>query len=413
MNSKMLPLTDIVSHEPIDGPPGFGVRRVAPLSEGWNEAQSSNTLRSAGADKAELAFRTPRRWREHPGPILPMVPTLVSVGALLLALLGFGCGKKHPATGTAQDLPVATVQVRAVESLKRMATEEVVATVRPKLSASLSAKVSGSVQQMLAAPGQAVKTGDLLVQIDAREIQARLDQAQAVREQVKKDVERFTVLLKQNALTQQEFDAAQSRLRVAEATVAEAQTMLGYTRLTAPFDGIVTAKRADVGDLATPGKPLVDLEDPTTLRLEADVPEALVDKVKLAQHYSVNIPNVGAVLQGTVAEVAPVADSVSRTFRVKLDLPATPGLRSGLFGRMAVPVADVEAIRVPASAVVVRGQMELAFVVVNRRAQLRLVKTGKHLGPEVEIVAGLSPGEPLVVDGASRLQDGQPVEVKP
>ncbi len=332
--------------------------------------------------------------------------------ALAATLLIAGCGKKHPAPPAAHPLPVVSVRVQTVENLKRTATEEVVATVRPKLSASIASKVSGTIQRMFVAPGQSVKTGEPLAQLDAREIQARLDQAQAVREQAKKDVDRFTILLKQNALTQQEFDTAQSRFRVADAGVAEAQTMLGYTRIVAPFDGVVTVKRADVGDLATPGKPLLDLEDPTTLRLEADVPETLVDKIKLDQALRVSIPNVSANLQGTVREVAPIADPVSRTFRVKLDLPPTPGLRSGLFGRVAVPVTEVEAIRVPASAVVVRGQMEIAFVVVERRAQLRLVKTGKRLGPEVEIVAGLTAGEPLVVDGAPQLQDGQPVEVR-
>jgi RND family efflux transporter MFP subunit len=336
-----------------------------------------------------------------------------SVGAALVGVtLMLGCSRKHAGPPAEEKLPVASVRAQAVQNLRRVATEEVVATVRPKLSASIASKISGTIQQMLASPGQSVKRGDPLVQIDAREIQARLDQAQAVREQARKDVDRFTRLLKENALTQQEFDAAQSRFRVADATVTEAQTMLGYTRILAPFDGIVTVKRADVGDLATPGKPLLDLEDPATLRLEADVPEALIDKIRLDQQLKVNIPNVSGAVQGTVTEVAPIADPASRTFRVKLDLPPTPGLRSGLFGRVAVPVAEVEAIRVPAGAVVVRGQMEIVFVVADRRAQLRLVKTGKQVGAEVEIVAGLSPGEQMVVEGAARLQDGQPVEVK-
>jgi RND family efflux transporter MFP subunit len=305
------------------------------------------------------------------------------------------------------------VRVQTVQTLKRTATEEVVGTVRPKLSAAVSSKVSGLVQQMLVAPGQSVKKGDSLVQIDAREVQARLDQAQAIREQASRELERFTTLLKQNAVTQQEFDAAQSRFRVADASVSEAQTILSHTRILAPFDGIVTAKRADVGDLATPGKPLLDLEDPAMLRLEADVPEALIDNIKLDEKLSVSIPNVSTALQGKVAEMPPTADPASRTFRVKLDLPATSGLRSGLFGRVEVPVAEVIAIRVPTAAVVVRGQMELAFVVVNQHAQLRLVKTGKHLGQEVEMVSGLSPGEAVVIEGAGPLLDGQPVEVKP
>ena len=340
-------------------------------------------------------------------------PSLLTLGlAGVTLLIAAGCGRKEHGRPPADNVPVVTVQVQAVASQKRLATEEVVGTVRPKLSASLSSKISGTIQQMLASPGQQVKAGELLVQIDAREIQARLDQAQAVREQARKDMERLAGLLKQNAVTPQEFDVVQSRFRVAEATVAEAQTMLSYTRVAAPFDGIVTAKRADVGDLAGPGKPLVDLEDPTALRLEADVPEALLDAIKMKQKLAVHVPSAKVSVDGIVSEISPAADPVSRTSRVKLDLPGAAGLRSGQFGRVAVPVAEVSAIRVPTSAIVVRGQMEVAFVAVNGVAQMRLVKTGKHLGAEVEIISGLAPGESLVVDGAKGLLDGQPVEAK-
>lgn len=330
----------------------------------------------------------------------------------LAALLAGGCSRQKHAPAAPETLPTATVRVQAVESVKRLATEEVVGTVRPKLSAAIAAKISGTILQMLAAPGQSVKAGQLLVRIDAREIQARLDQAQALREQTQKDLDRFKKLLAEDILAQQEFDATQSRFRVADATAREAETMLGYTKILAPFDGVITAKRADVGDLATPGKPLLELEAPAALRLEADVPEALIDRIKLNEKLAVRVPTANLSLEATVSEISPIADPVSRTFLVKLDLPQTPGLRSGQFGRVAVPVAEVSAIRVPAGAVVVRGQMEIAFVVVNQRAQLRLVKTGKHLGGEVEIVSGLSAGETIVVEGAGALLDGQPVQAK-
>jgi hypothetical protein len=119
------------------------------------------------------------------------------------------------------------------------------------------------------------------------------------------------------------------------------------------------------------------------------------------------------VIAGTVCEIAPVADPNSRTVLVKLDLPGSPGLRNGQFGRVAIPVAEVHALRVPATAVVVRGQMEIVFVATNRQAQLRLVKTGKHLGEAVELVSGVSPGEQIVSEGAGQLRDGQSLDIKP
>ncbi len=329
-----------------------------------------------------------------------------------LVLLAAGCHRHEPSPAAKTPLAAAPVKVQTVQSLRRAATEEVVGTVRPRLSALLSTKLSGTIGQMLAVPGQAVKAGQLLVEIDSREIQARLEQATATRDQTQKDLQRFKTLLAQNALTQQEFDAAQSRARVAEAAVKEAETMLTYTRVVAPFDGVVTAKRAEAGDLSTPGLTLVEVEDPRTLRLEADVPEGLVGSLQPQQKLTVRVPAAQAIMEGLVGEIAPAADPLSRTVRVKLDLPETRGVRSGQFGRVAVPVAEVNAIRVPAGAVVVRGQMELAFVVDHERAQMRLVKTGKHLGQEVEVVSGLNSGEQIVVEGAGQLSDGQPVEVR-
>lgn len=112
------------------------------------------------------------------------------------------------------------------------------------------------------------------------------------------------------------------------------------------------------------------------------------------------------------SEIAPAADPNSRTFRVKLDLPPTLGLRLGQFGRVTVPLNEIATVRVPARALVVRGQMEIVFVVEQQKAQLRLVKTGKRLGDEWEVVSGLNAGESIVVEGAASLSDGQPVEVK-
>ena len=265
---------------------------------------------------------------------------------------------------------------------------------------------------MLVAPGQNVKAGELLVQLDAREVQAQLDSATAVRQQAESDLKRATDLIQQKILSQSEFDSAQSKFRVADAAAAQAQTLLGYTRIVAPFAGVITRKDADVGDLAAPGKALLEMEDARDLRLEADVPEAVISRIALGDKLSVRVSGVTNDLEGVVSEIAPSADPNSRTFLVKLDLPPTPGLRAGQFGRVAVPVGETSALRVPATAVLQRGEMEIVFVMVNGHAQLRLVKTGKRVGDEVELVSGVDAGEPVVVDGAGNLADGQPVEVK-
>jgi RND family efflux transporter MFP subunit len=260
--------------------------------------------------------------------------------------------------------------------------------------------------------GQRVKADELLIQLDAREIQARLDQAKAVLEQTGQDRKRFETLLQQKAVTQQEFDAVQTRARVAEATVSEAETMLGYAKITAPFTGVVTHKWADMGDIAVPGRPLLELEDPASLRLESDFPEALIERIHPGDKLAVRISALTQDGEGVVGEIAPAADPNSRTFRVKLDLAPATSARLGQFGRVAVPIGAITTLRVPVSALVVRGQMEIMFTVTNRQAQMRLVKTGKRFDQEIEILAGLQAGDSLVSEGAATLTEGQPVEVK-
>ncbi len=185
--------------------------------------------------------------------------------------------------------------------------------------------------------------------------------------------------------------------------------MLAYVEVKAPFDGVVTRKVADVGDLAAPGKPLVEVEDPTRLQMEADVPEAIAGRIRTAARMAVRTGEAGAELTATVAEIAPNADPLSRTFRVKLDLPNDQGLMSGQFARLGVPVGETSSMRVPASAVVQRGQMEIVFAVENQRARLHLVKTGRQLQGETEILSGLDSGDSVIVDNANQLVDGQPV----
>lgn len=330
----------------------------------------------------------------------------------LAALALLAACSKHSGPATTESLPTASVRVAAIATGKHEASEDVVGTVRAKLRAVMEAKVSGRVEQLAVVAGQRVKTGDLLVQIDAGEVKARLDQALAVREQADNDLKRFTTLLRQEAVTRSEFDAVQARQRIALASVKEVETMLGYTRVTAPFDGVITRKWVDVGDLAAPGKPLLEMEDPANLRFEANIPEALIQKVESGGRLRVRVATVDRELAGTVAEIAPSSDPNSRTFLVKLDLPADAALRAGQFGRATIPIGELSALRVPAGALVQRGQMELVFVVVDGHAQLRLVKTGKRLADEIELVSGAQAGEQVVVEGASQLRDGQPVQIR-
>jgi len=142
------------------------------------------------------------------------------------------------------------------------------------------------------------------------------------------------------------------------------------------------------------------------------VPETLLPHLKTGASMIVQLPSLKREVLGTITEISPVADMTSRTIRVKYDLPAATDLRAGLFGRVAIPLASVKSLRVPANAVLRRGQLEYVFVLQEGKARLRLVKTGAVLGGEVELVSGLEPGERIASTELDKLADGQPVTAR-
>jgi membrane fusion protein (multidrug efflux system) len=338
----------------------------------------------------------------------PRFPLWVAVSTLSLG--SFAC-QKHAPPPPPELLPAAEVQVQTVDPQQHRASAEVVGTVRAKVRSTIEAKVAGRIARMPVDVGQRVKAGQLLVQLDADEIRARARQAEAVLERANADMRRFSALLAQQAVTQQEYDSAQAQKRVATASLQEARTMMSYAKVKAPIGGVVTRKHADVGDLAAPGKPLLEIEDPGALRLEVNVPAALIGRVERGESLTVRLAGLDKELTGSVTEVAPSADPNSRTFLTKIDLPTDEGVRIGQFGRAIIPTGETTILRIPRTALVRRGQLEIVFVVDHGKAHLRLVKTGKVLGTEIEIVAGLEDGESVVVSGPDKLLDGQPVEL--
>ena len=331
---------------------------------------------------------------------------------VVAALALISCGKHEPNDRSGPALPATEVQVAKVAMQTLQLSEELTGTARAKVRAVIEAKISGRILAMDVTLGQTVKAGETLATLDAQELQARLESAKATLEQTTRDEQRIASLVATNAVSKAEYDAAKARLDVAKAGLSEAQTMLGYARITAPFDGVVTRKLADQGDLATPGKPLLDLDNPAQLQLEADIPETLIANLKLGTQIPVRASQA-AVTSATVAEISPAGDPNSRTFPVKLDLPAGSPMRPGQFVRIAVPVREYEALVIPAAALVQRGQMQMVFVNDNGQARLRLVRAGRQRAEGIEVLAGLDGGESIVVSNAAKLSDGQPLTVKP
>ena len=339
---------------------------------------------------------------------------LLAAGLVVLA----GCKGGHEGKSV-PELPVAQVSVQEVVEESVKSQIEVVGTVRAVERASIAPRVSGQIAQLPVVLGSQVQKGDLLVKISAGEISAQVLQARAQVEQARRNLAREERLRKQEASTSETVKSLRDQVRIAEAAHKEMTTMLGYATITAPFAGTITRKIANVGDLASPGVVLLELENEKALQVVAQVPEGLILKVRKGDVLLVSVPAAGVSLSGEVAEVAPVADPVSRTASVKINIAAGADLRPGQFARVTMTGSGEKSLMVSEKAVLAFGQMERVFLVeaagqgATSIARLRLVRTGARDDGQVEILAGLMPGDRVVIGGAEKLADGQPLDVKP
>ena len=318
-------------------------------------------------------------------------------------------GKAAPEAAPAVPVPVS-VAVAHVEP--SVLVEPVVGTVRPKLQATVSPKISGRILELAVVPGQRVEAGQLVARLEAGELEASRNRALAALEQANRELERQRQLLQSRATAQALVDQADAAQRMAAASLKEIESTLAQATVRAPFSGTVTRKLADTGDLGLPGRGLVLIEDPGHLRFEAPVPESLAGSLAVGQKIPVLVDAIAARLEGTVAELEPSADSASRTFVVRLDLPDTKGLRAGLFGRAHLPRGEAPRLLVPAAAVVRRGQMELVFGLSDGRATLHLVRTVPAADGRRILLSGLADAQQVVVDPPATLREGDAVVVK-
>jgi multidrug efflux pump subunit AcrA (membrane-fusion protein) len=373
------------------------------------------------------------------------------------------CGKKPEVA--AEKLP--TVKGARVDRVSISPIEdyyEATGTVRSKTTIVLSSKVMGAVMSLRAREGDRVRAGQVLIEIDNRDASAQLQKVEAGLRQAQEglaEVEqavnaakstqaaaeankrladstyaRYQTLLERKSVSQQEFDEAKAKQEMAEAEarraadtlkmlaakkrqalaqidqaraeVANAQVYLSYARIASPISGVVVARHTEVGSTATPSAPLLTIEDGSRYRIEVAVEESQLGKIVVGQQARARIDALGANdLEGGVSEITPAADPMSRSYTVKIDLPSRQGLRSGLYGVARFVSGRKQAMLVPRKAVVERGQLAGVFVVDDASvARLRLVKTGKSYGENVEALSGLSDGERIVVDGVANLKDG-------
>ena len=331
---------------------------------------------------------------------------------LALVVVFYGCASE-PRPRIPPSLPPTGIQVAKADRSLRPVVTEVVGTVRSIHDAAIAPLVSGTVTEVRVRLGSFVRAGEVLVRLSARELDARREQARAVSALATQDRDRAAALKKQEANTLAQYEAALSQWSVARAQDAEASTLADRTVLRAPFAGVITAKLVTVGETVLPGRPLLTLEGRAANRFEAQVPESVSGGLGVGQHFPVRIDGLGSELDGRIAEINPSSDDATRTRLVKIDLPETPGLRSGQFGRVLLATGQAPTVTVPSDAVFRHGQLETVFVVESGTARLRLVRCGRERDGRAQISSGLSGGETVALAGVAELVDGQRVQESP
>jgi RND family efflux transporter MFP subunit len=377
-------------------------------------------------------------------------PAAAAIFGLGFGLLAPACSHApQPAQSSAAAIPVTTAAVKMADVAE---TFDAGGVVQARTTATLTSRILAPVREVRVAPGDRVRAGQVLVVLDGRELAAEARRARAAGAAADQEViaagaerqasaaalelarathARVAALQAKRSATAQELDDATGALRAAEARVAgaaaraqgavsgvagaraygdAAATVETFSRITAPFDGIVTEKMVETGNMASPGTPLIRVEDARGFRLDVRVDESRVRQVSRGATVPVAVDTgtggEPSLVKGTVTEVGRAVDADARAFLVKIALPADAGLRSGMFGRAHFSGSPRRTLTVPAGALVRRGQVISVFVIENGVARMRLVNVSG-----TDVLAGLSEGDVVIVGAPADLRDGSRVAV--
>jgi len=298
-------------------------------------------------------------------------------------------------------------------------------------SATLSTRMMGFVDKVHVNVGQKVTKGQLLVSINNSDLSAKqaqtsagITEAQAAFNNAEKDYQRFENLFAENSASQKELDDQRARYEMAKARLEgakqmrnEVQSQFAYVDLRAPFNGVVTNKFIEAGDMANPGMPLVSVEGPGNFEVTASVPESEISKIKSGTNVQVIVKSSDKALPGTVTEVSTSASNTGGQFLVKVVLDKTDAsILSGMYATVQFPIekkTDVTTVMVPTEALVKQGQLTGIYTVSqSNTAILRWLRVGRTFGDNVEVLSGLSADETYIISSEAKLYNGAKLTIK-
>ncbi|MGD8122905.1 efflux RND transporter periplasmic adaptor subunit [Vibrio sp. TRT 2004] len=338
-----------------------------------------------------------------------LLGTVLFAGLALVFL--YMAGVFTPKVSTQMQTRDAVSQTQPVVTL--VATEERVmrqfpGTVVADQKATIAARLTATVVEVLVEVGQPVRKGDVLLRLESDDLNARVRQteqslssAQAQLNAARKEYARIKELLNKKLVPQAQFDQAESTLKTAianleqaRAAVSEAETTFGFSVITAPFDGVITHKPINSGDTATPGMALLSMYNPDSLIVEADVAESVMPALSIGATLAVEIPTYQLVLDANINEIAPAADSGSRSYLIRLGFDTEHTLYPGNFARVSVDLGSEKVLKVPVAAIYQVGQLDYVKVVEEGMVHTRLVQ----LGDDFRVRKGLVEGDVVLLN---------------
>ncbi|MBF6568026.1 MAG: efflux RND transporter periplasmic adaptor subunit [Candidatus Binataceae bacterium] len=293
----------------------------------------------------------------------------------------------------------------------------VIGSIQSRVPIEAASRVTARVKAVTVRAGEHVTRGQIIVVLDRSQLAAQVAQAQgllaaarAEMSRTQSDRKRFSELFARGSVTARENEAAEASFRSTAASVAQAQAgvaaaraELDYATVRSPVDGIVVERLTEPGGMAMPGQPLVRLYDEHALRVELEAPEELARSIEIGTPLQVGVDATGATYQTSVSEIVPAADPASRSFIVRAPLPSGNHLRPGMFARAAFTAGSENIITVPRDAIDQIGQLATVRVYTGRRIQTQMVSLGRGLGERREVLAGLQPGDRVILDHPDRV----------
>jgi RND family efflux transporter MFP subunit len=354
-----------------------------------------------------------------------IIPVILLLGITFLWRSGVLAGGKSQSKAIDTVLSVKVAEAQYVDIVPSLNFN---GTLEGQTSATIGAKISGRIEQVLVQEGQQVKTGDPLVKLEAIELANSVRQAgdsvrkaQANYELALNDYNRYQILYDKGAVSEQQLDNAKAKLKTAEADLSSAtanqrstQQQFSYGVINSPVDGVIANRTATVGQVVSPGASLMVVQDINQVYAVVNVEQKDLGRVKLGQKASVSVDAYpDKVFNGVVEVMNPEAGSASRMFRTKIKIDNSDGeLKPGMFAKVALSTGvGAQTLTVPQSAVVQKQGLYYVFTLESNKAVRRQIEIGDITGTAIVVKAGLEPGQQVIITNVNRLKEGESVRV--